>query len=1197
MLKFFKFGWKHIKYLMNLKRLEITGFKSFRDKVALDFSKGVTAIVGPNGCGKSNVVDAMRWVMGEQRVKALRGKKMDDVVFNGSQDAAPVSMAEVTMTLAANGDNFPGAYSELTEISITRRVMRDGDSEYYINRAPCRLLDVKEFFMGTGVGARTYSLVEQGSVAHMVEAKPEDRRLFIEDAAGVSKYKSRKDAAVRKMEATKINLQRLNDITKEVRSQLNAISRQAKRAEQYKELKQRLREAEITIALQNYAELAGKGASLQTMRSDLQENNNSMQAGLEARESLLEEMKAKLLENEELINKGHHELYEVKNSINIKEKNIEFSRRQIADASERKQKDAAEIDLAVAKKTDLISEIENLQKSAAEAREKVAALKAEHDESQLEIQKLIDADKDINAQLEEKKIHYIDIVTEKAKQKNMVSVLTKSIDDLRRREERENREIEEDQKRLSEITGKLQSIHTELAREEEEYSVLCEKKESTADELERAKTDLQGIEERIAAIREEVSTKTSRLDSLSEFLEAYKWSNDGIKEVIEKQESRDKFYGVVADHINVPREYEAAVEAVLGDKLQYVVVKSQEDGLQAIDYLKNSRLGRGSFVPVELRKSSAGIAGSEHFQEAEPLIAKIDCHDDFRQIADCLLGDVLITPTITSGVNLWKQNGFRGTFVTPDGDTISPQGVLTGGSGTAVEKSLLSTKREISELGNDVADLNFKLTACLNEKKKLDSLIGQWEEELSQIRNRIHQLEIDINGRKKDCERFDAEGTRLRQTIAALEFNRRSIKAESDEAGERLRTINFDIEHKEEEEKTLNEAISVFNVQREQSRATITEQERQITAKKVLLASLEEKREADLRTIVRLQNDIGSIENEVGVKTEEIVSCDRQLAELGRLIETEQTTLQELYASLTVRETELMEKQAGKNREDEQLKIQENEIREIKKKLDELRKQISEIEIQCREVDLHGENLIAALTEKHNVVLTSLLPEFTAIDEEKLLQLKGALESDRQKLDSFGEVNLLALNEYEELDKRYQFLSTQISDLNTSLASLERTIMRINKISRSRFAETFDAVNNCFKEVFAHIFPGGRGELLLTDESDLLETGVDIAIQIPGKRAQNVSLLSGGEKSLAAIALIFAILMYRPTPFLILDEVDAALDDANTNLFNHLIQDISGKSQVVMITHNKSTMEVADVLFGVTMQKQGISSLVSVNLN
>jgi chromosome segregation protein len=1182
---------------MNLKKLEISGFKSFRDKVSLDFHNGITGIVGPNGCGKSNIVDAIRWVMGEQRVKALRGTKMDDVVFNGSQDSAPVSIAEVTMTLVANGQSFPGAYSELSEISVSRKVVCEGEHEYYLNKVPCRLLDIKEFFMGTGVGARTYSLIEQGHVSNLVEAKPEDRRLFIEDAAGVSKYKSRKEAAVRKMEATKQNILRLNDIIKEVKSQLNTISRQAKRAEQYKNIKQQSKEAELTIALQNYVELAGKESSLQAVRAQLQDENSGIHANLEAKESALDELKMKLLENEELIAKSQQELYEIKNTISIKEKNIEFARRQVEDTSERKQKDLAEIQLLRTKKADLIVEIENLRTSAADAESKIAVLKTEHDEIQQKVQELNDIDKTANAQLEEKKILYIDIVTEKAKLKNMISSLSKNIEDLKKREERETRELDDDKKMFTDLTGKLASVNEELTKDEEDIVQLGERKAMAASEVERYKSELQSNEESIAKIKEDINVKSSRLVSLKEFQEAYKWSNEGVKTIIENNEQRDNFYGVVADHINVSREYESAVEAVLGEKLQYVVVKSQEDGVRAIDHLKNYQLGRGSFVSVDLKNHEAKTFSEEHLQEAEYLLRKVKVHEDFKQIAECLLGDVLIIPTIEKGLSLWKKNGFKGTFVTPDGDIISPHGVLTGGSGAAVEKSLLATKREISELGNEVSSLSSDLELKTDQKKKLVSMIAQWEEELAQMRTRIHLLEIAINGRKKDHERFGDETNRLKQRIAVLEFNRQNIKAEEVEAEEKLQKFNADLLRKDEEEKEINALISNLNAERNQTRVIIDEQERYLTDKKIEMASSEEKKEADLRTISRLQNDISAIENEDMVKGEEIVSCEKQIIELTRTIETEQTILKELYSGFAAQETVLAEKKAAQNREDAQLKIKENEIREIKKKLDELRQQINEMEIQCREVALNGENLRKIIAEKHDLDLKSMVDGFTKIEEEKLTELIALLEKNKQIIDEFGEVNLLALNEFEELDKRYNFLSAQISDLNTSLNVLQRTITRINKISRARFAETFEAVNACFKDVFAQIFPGGRGELLLTDENDLLETGVDIDIQVPGKRRQNVNLLSGGEKSLVAVALIFAILKYRPSPFLVLDEVDAALDDANTNLFNRLIQDVARQSQVVMITHNKSTMEVANSLFGVTMQKQGISSLVSVNLN
>ncbi len=1182
---------------MNLRKLEISGFKSFRDRVVLDFSTGVTGIVGPNGCGKSNIVDAIRWVMGEQRVKSLRGTKMDDVVFNGSQDSAPVSMAEVTMTLFANGHHFPGEYSDLNEVSISRKVILDGESEYYINKVPCRLLDVKEFFMGTGVGARTYSLVEQGHVQNLVEAKPEDRRLFIEDAAGVSKYKSRKEAAVRKMEATKQNMVRLNDIIKEVKTQLNVISRQAKRAEQYKKIKQESKEAELTVALQNYVEFVEKESGLQTLRTELQNQDALVHANMEAKESALDEMKVKLLENEELTAKIQHDLYEIKNAISIKEKGIEFAHQQISDMSERKQKDMAEIQMLQMKKADLAAEIENLRKNSAEAENKIAALKIEHEEIQQKVQTLVNADKELNNQLEEKKIVFIDIVTEKAKLHNMISSLSKNIEDLKRREERETRELDEDKKMMADVSGKLQSVHEELSKDEAEITRLETKMSESLSELERSKSDLLLNEEDISKIKEDTSIKSSRLISLKEFEEAYKWCNEGVKTIIENQEHSDKFYGVVADHISVPREYEAAVEAVLGEKLQYVVVKSQEDGVRAIDYLKNYQLGRGSFVSVELRNHNARTYSQEHLNEAQPLLEKVKVKEDFQQIVDCLLGDVLLIPTIENGISLWKKNGFRGTFVTPEGDIISPNGVLTGGSGSAVEKSLLATKREIGELGSEVSALAVELEIKTHQKNNLVSAIDRWDEEIDQMKADIHSLEIAVNGRKKDLERFEDETNRLKQRIAVLEFNRQTLNTEKIEAEEKLRKFSADVLQKDNEEKEINEIISVFNQKKEQSHAGIDEQERYLTGKKIEMASLEEKKEADLRTVSRLQDDIVTIENENKSKDEEIISCEKQIVELSQTIESEQASLKDLYNSFSTQEAFLADKKAEQNREDVELKEKESELREIKKKVDALRQQINEIEIQCREVDLNRENLRKGIAEKYDVDLESMALEFEKVTEEKLAELIALLEKNKQMIDAFGEVNLLALNEYEELDKRYNFLSTQVADLNSSLNVLQRTITRINKISRARFADTFEAVNTCFKEVFAQIFPGGRGELVLTDENDLLETGVDIDIQVPGKRKQNVNLLSGGEKSLVAVALIFAILKYRPSPFLVLDEVDAALDDANTNLFNHLIKDVARQSQVVMITHNKSTMEVADTLFGVTMQKQGISSLVSVNLN
>ncbi len=903
------------------------------------------------------------------------------------------------------------------------------------------------------------------------------------------------------------------------------------------------------------------------------------------------------MENESLIAQKQQELYEAKTAISIKEKNIEFAHQQIGSCSERKTKDLTEIQGLKTRKEDLCAEIKSTQENGAEADARIAALKSELEDNQRQIQQLIDADKQINSGMEEKKSLYIDIVTEKAKFKNMLSILAKNIEDFKRRQEREIREIDEAKKKQADLTDKLQSVEQSLNHASEELSRLEEKRQSVYSSLEQTKENLQLSEAIISQAKEDIGSKASRLNSLKEFQESFKWGNEGVRSVIEAQEGRDKFSGVVADHISVPREYETAVEAVLGEKLHYVIAKSQEDGVWAIDYLKNYQLGRGSFMPQQIRNHNDKLSSGVIPQEAEPLLQKVSVSDDFRPIAECLLSNAFLVSSIEDGLSLWRKNGFYGTLVTREGDIVSPQGVVSGGSGAAVEKSILSTKREITELEEEVEALGVKLQEQVSQKEKLALDLTRQEEETTQIKAGMHALEIDINGRKKDQERFSDEINNTKQRLAALEFNLETIKAEESEAVEKIGFFNTDIVKKEEEELQISRIISDFTDKRDHSRATIEERERALTGKKIELAALEEKREADLRALARLQNDINTIENELNAKEEEITACDRQISELTASIETEAASLKELYGNLENQETALNEQKAGQSNIEEGLKSKENELREVKKKLDDHRQKSTEMEILCRETVLNAENLVRSITEKYDIDWEGMFSSFAKVDEEKIAYLNESLDKDRQTVNNFGEVNLLAISEFEELDTRYKFLSEQIADLNSSLNTLQRTITRINKISRTRFADTFAAINSCFKEVFAHIFPGGRGQLLLTDENDLLETGVDIDIQIPGKKAQSVSLLSGGEKSLAAVALIFSILMYRPSPFLVLDEVDAALDDANTNLFNNLIKDVSQKSQVVMITHNKTTMEVADTLFGVTMQKSGISSLVSVNLN
>jgi chromosome segregation protein len=1188
---------------MRLKRLEITGFKSFRDKMVLDFSKGISAIVGPNGCGKSNIVDAIRWAMGEQRIKTLRGKKMDDVIFHGAENAAPIGMTEVSMILDSNGRQFPGDYAECSEVMISRRLFRDGESEYTINKVPCRLIDVRDLLMGTGLGVRTYSLVEQNSVANLVEAKPEDRRQFIEDAAGISKYRVRKESAIRKMEATKQNILRLNDIIREVKSQLNAVSRQAKRAEQYKALKKEVKEAELTLALHTYTDLAGQKETLGKTRDSLNERDLELTTSLKELEASIEGLKAEVLENESSVSEYQEKLYDIRNSINIKEQGIEHLKGKIKDVASQKQKNTADLELLRMRGKTLTDEVETLSAVTEESGVEIENVRNCVSQNQAKLEGLKAEAKSLNAELEEKKIEFFEIVTEKAKAKNTLIGLGKGIDDIRKRKERDQREANENREKLTDARRNLDYLMLALKQDEKALDNLTDSADMTCNELERAKNDLQLIDEQISEMKDEAGRKSSRLASLRELQESYAWCSDGTKSIMQtkKQASPDMLpgetcMGLVADVLEVPREYETAVESVLGEKLQYMVVRSQRDGMLAIDYLKSSASGRGTFVPLEVRNNNSGSA-AEYLKDAVRLLDVVSVHQGFEKIADYLLGDALLIPNLSSGISLWERNGFRGTFVTSDGDIINPQGVLTGGSKTNGDKSLLRTRREMAELEQGVIESNVSLAEGTEKRKEAASLILQWEEELVELRSDIRDLELVVNGKRKDVERFEAEIRGIEQRIKVLDFNCENHQAEEAAALEECAAIENLIVSAEAQEGTISTAMSALQEKLDMLRAKVEEHEEYLTGEKIQLASLEEKRNADLKTIERLQADRAETSREIDIRISEIEQSDREIEDVTSLIAMEEDLLEHLYSDHESVEGTLSEMKTSQQERETLLRNMETNLREVKKTYDQVVKETNDLEIAYRELTFQADGLRQGIQEKHYVDLATLVPEFQCLDEPALEELIAKLSKDRHFVENFGEVNLLALGEYQDLKGRYEFLTNQVGDLNASLNSLQATITKINVESRKRFAETFEAVNECFKKVFTRIFPGGKGELRLTDAEDILETGVDIDIIIPGKRAQSVSLLSGGEKSLAAISLIFAILMYRPVPFLVLDEVDAALDDANIVLFNNLVKDLSSGSQIIMVTHNKKTMEVAEYLFGITMQKQGISTMVSVALN
>jgi len=1189
---------------MKLKYLEISGFKSFRDKVVLDFAAGVSAVVGPNGCGKSNVVDAIRWVMGEQRIKSLRGAKMEDVIFNGSQEAAPVGMAEISMILAADGVTFPDPYGVCSELTISRRLFRDGESEYAVNGVPCRLLDVREFFLGTGVGARTYSIIEQNSVASLVEAKPEERRQFIEEAAGISKYKTRKEAALRKLEATKQNILRLNDILREVKSQLNAVSRQAKRAEQYRNLKTTIREDEIAVARYTYIELCEKHTNLAQQQQVWERQEEEVKASLASCETFLAAAGLEVVTQESDRSHCQEKIYQLRTTVQVKEKGVEFSKGRIADIKARKERLGEEIRQLNARHEELFRE-----------RDRITALRQVLDGDIAQAQsntryvecRVLEIKRELSSRqqyLEENKVQLIDIAAEKSRLNNNYGHLVRVLDDLGRKKEKNNKDIGDHRQSILRLEEKLEELDVSLSEDRERLGQLRSGKATAAEEWENARSELQEIEGAIDSLKADLSSRSSRFTSLKELHDGYVWCNEATRSIMMAKEAKclqgvakDQVIGLVAEQIRVPQVYETAVEAVLGDKLQYVVVRSHEAGVQAIDYLKEAAVGRSSFVPLQVRHAVQRTATAEHLQETVRLIDRIEVAESFRGIAEYLLGDVLLIPNLRNGLELWNRNGFRGTFVTPDGDMISPQGVLTGGRNGKGDRSLLKNKREMEALGAEIRDLSTALQEEGMRKKRLASLVASGEEELDSLTSDIHAVELQCNSHKKDVERYREELKRLQQTLKILEFNSENLDEEEQQDRQKLKNGQEDLDGQKKREAAIQETVTALQEKVRQLCGELESRDRELTAEKVRLASLAEKQKSAIRSSERINTEIDTLTEKIRECMEDSLTSNSKIKELQGTIAREESQLADLYKSFAEMERQLEGKKNLYALAEASLKDWEGKSREVKEKSDQIIKQGRELETGAREISYQMGSLSRMIAEKHGIVLQEQAGAVQRVDEDDLEVMQERLVKNRQLLDAFGEVNLLAISEYDQLKERFDFLTSQARDLDASLHTLEQTISKINRVSRQRFAETFEAVRGCFREVFSRIFPGGKGELHLTDESDLLETGVDIDIQIPGKRPQNICLLSGGEKSLAAIALILAIILYRPTPFLVLDEVDAALDDANIALFAKIIKEIATNSQVILITHNKRTMEVAENLFGVTMQKQGISTVVSVSLN
>jgi chromosome segregation protein len=1404
---------------MRIKRVEIIGFKSFCDRAVVQIGESITGVVGPNGCGKSNIVDAIRWCMGEQSAKHLRGKAMEDVIFAGSETRGPAPMAEVSLTFddvgfshealelarhseeaeteralaqlapedgegpapegrdgpevregaearegaevgegaearegaevgeaaaaPAPGDatvdpaappvttgtwvdaegnpiaspldeaaqvlaDRPAAinFGHYTEVTITRRLYRDGLSQYFINKTPCRLRDITDFFLGTGVGTKAYAIIEQGRIGQIVSSRPQDRRAIIEEAAGITKFKAKKKAAEKKLDQTRQNLMRVSDIVAELDKRMGTLRRQAQKAERYRKYKAELRDIELWKAAHRWLELAGEDQLVTGRLGEARGELDDARAAWSTKDAHVVAERAELsVEERRLVGVQEH-VYELDNRIRLGESKIGFERRE-----------AEELDVRIASAR---AETEGITEQRARGAEELAARRTELAELEAEVareaaevaareaaatdarQQVARAQQQLDQARTELGVQRTEIATANAQ----LEALARRRDEASRRLDRvvaevaqhtdRVRELERDGRRIDGALVQLRQTRLDLGNQSEGFAA---RKELLADDVARGESEVD-------ALRTELHRRNSRLTSLKEIQDRYEGFQRGTRAVMQRADriveggaDSAAIHGVVADVVRAPELLEIAVEAALGDRLGGVLVSEPEVGLAAIGFLKQASGGRSAFVPVspvvpvpraaapveaadraeraaapadvsptaqpvvwepvfegeggaaswmspawdatvtpidvddrieavatpgapgaiEVEDRTEGVAslaatGAIEVDDRTQLVAAhaaiggegvlgrmadlVAFEDGYEAVGKRLLGTTVVVDDLARALQL-HRHGVTDRLVTLDGDLVDDDGVVAGGSRDAQGAGVLAQKREIRDLEDIVGTLEHDLSEAMARLVTAKTELTQVSKALDGLRTQVHEGEVAIMGHEKDESRVRHDLERSRDRLGQLAGEQRELD-------DRLRVITGD--------------DGAIRERRERADARIAELERAqldhisdlaahrdrleqlahvLTEAKIRAAQLGEKRAAAEASALRLAAMDADLVARAGRLAAEIDDamrralalrdgCDRLAAELDVLRgerETQASALDEGRRAYDGRLTALTEVELA--------------ARELRVRADQLSREVGQLELRAGQIQMTRQVVEDHIAERYQLEVPAILHDYhlrarvTQIEEDRVTELRELI--DRMATD----INLTAIEEYAEVSQRFEFLAAQKIDLERAVDQLQRAIDKINKTSRKLFKDTFAAVNATFREVFPRLFRGGQAALSLSggEDVDLLEAGVEIMAQPPGKKNSTVEQLSGGEKALTAVALVFSIFLIKPSPFCILDEVDAPLDEANVDRYNELVREMTDRSQFIVITHNKRTMEAADALYGVTMQEPGVSKLVSVNLS
>jgi chromosome segregation protein len=1182
---------------MRFHKIEMTGFKSFVDKTNVTLQEGITAVVGPNGCGKSNISDAIRWVLGEKSAKNLRGDKMEDVIFNGSEMRKPLGMAEVNLTLQDVEGGGTTGFAEFKELTITRRLYRSGDSEYLINKIPCRLKDIRDLLMDTGVGSRAYSIIEQGKIGQLVVAKPEERRYIIEEVAGITRYKTRKNEALAKLKETTDNLDRVNDIIHEVKRQINSLDRQAKKAEKYKALSAELKRIELKMAWDDHVGLTERIRLAEQDYERVSADEDAARNAVSAREADISEARLMQAEKERELVEFQREIHSLEAEASHMEARAELAETQLRDLDEREAR-------MVLEKSHLEKEEQDLLAQASSLKEEQLALKEELDALQEELKVLENAFasksgrvREIEEDIDTSRSRLFDIQNAVSQKTNRMSRLEERRAELEvrllkageeehaTREMRVGAQVAKDKKELE--LRELQAEGQELEKE----------RQSLASALAANKEQLKALDEKISAGRAAYSQKNSRLQSLMEFEENLEGYGEAVKALMEgsRQGRISGLHGLVADMLQTDKRYEKAIEAALGDRLQNVVVDGHADAKAAMEHLKSSGLGRGTFIPVSPRIGGITGAPVKLNGEAWPAMELVRPKDGYAGIFSALLGRVLVAADLDVAASLWESFPEH-TVVTLDGEVLEPYGSLTGGS-QSTAGGILSKKREIRELTTEVSAIETELKTSEERHAELKKETEGFESGLKTLHDTIGENRVATVGAEKDLASLEAELGRVLRKIEVLEVEAAQREQEELEISEGMSLLRTELEEASAARQDKEGLLADLQEELKVVKAEMEDEREALTGKKMEMSALLQKHESSARDIKLADVRKEELARKSDRLAEEAAGITLRREELGRGKEEAVAKVDTLMRTVVEKKGRLPEIQNAYQSASDMLAGLEEAVKISRRDAEAAFKAASELNLKLAELKMKVEYLEETVHKNYHITVDGIGQEIKDIEIDRDEAEMNAAELGI-KIERLGPVNVGAIDEYNELMERFEFLNTQKDDLDASVRRLKEAITKINKTSEELFMEAFDAINEQFKSVFEALFGGGSAELqlVLPESGDLLDAGLDIVARPPGKKLQNLTLFSGGEKALIAAALVFACFLVKPSPFCVLDEVDAPLDEANVDRFGNLVKKFSDKTQFIVITHSRPTMELANALYGVTMDEPGVSRLVSVRV-